>query len=354
MAQGDIKVQQENSGATFDEAVLLDSGQSVNNLPTADQKAALAGTSGTPSASNKYATAEGLATKMANPMTAANDIIIGGTSGSPARLAKGTDEKILKIKAGNLVYDVPVTILADGSAVFDLMSNSQVVIGAFYTYWLDDPTEIWPIVYVGRKNNVLERFAMFSDIPSKAAGSDINTGTDDAKFVTSKAIADSNVFRAEKAAQINGLTNKDTPVDADTAMIDDSAASNAKKKVTWANIKATLKAYFDTLYNDGKTVIGINEQTGETYTLALADAGKLVRGNRATAITITVPKNTTVDFPLNTVITIEQMAAGQITVAGATDVTVNAFNGRKTGGQYAAVQIVKVGTNTWTLYGGVA
>jgi hypothetical protein len=56
MAQGDIKVQQENSGATFDEAVLLDSGQSVSNLPTADQKAALAGTSGTPSASNKYVT----------------------------------------------------------------------------------------------------------------------------------------------------------------------------------------------------------------------------------------------------------------------------------------------------------
>jgi hypothetical protein len=57
MAQGDIKVQQENSGATFDETTLLDSGQPVANLPTADQKAALAGTSGTPSASNKYVTA---------------------------------------------------------------------------------------------------------------------------------------------------------------------------------------------------------------------------------------------------------------------------------------------------------
>lgn len=47
---------------------------------------------------------------------------------------------------------------------------------------------------------------------------------------------------------INGATAKTTPVDADTMAIIDSAASNALKKVTWANIKATLKTYFDTLY----------------------------------------------------------------------------------------------------------
>lgn len=49
-------------------------------------------------------------------------------------------------------------------------------------------------------------------------------------------------------AVINGLTGKTTPVDADTFAISDSAASNASKKVTWANIKATLKTYLDTLY----------------------------------------------------------------------------------------------------------
>ena len=93
--------------------------------------------------------------------------------------------------------------------------------------------------------------AFLSDIPSvpvKATGVEINTGTDDAKFATPKAIADSNVFRSEKAAQISGLTDKPIPVDADVVVIDDSAVANAKKKLTWANIKATLKTYFDTLY----------------------------------------------------------------------------------------------------------
>jgi hypothetical protein len=47
---------------------------------------------------------------------------------------------------------------------------------------------------------------------------------------------------------IHGATTKTTPVDADTMPLIDSAASNVLKKVTWANIKATLKTYFDTLY----------------------------------------------------------------------------------------------------------
>lgn len=49
-------------------------------------------------------------------------------------------------------------------------------------------------------------------------------------------------------AVIVGLTGKTTPVDGDSLPLSDSAASNASKKVTWANIKATLKTYLDTLY----------------------------------------------------------------------------------------------------------
>lgn len=49
-------------------------------------------------------------------------------------------------------------------------------------------------------------------------------------------------------SSIHGATAKTTPVDGDTMPLIDSAASNVLKKVTWANIKATLKSYFDTLY----------------------------------------------------------------------------------------------------------
>jgi len=49
-------------------------------------------------------------------------------------------------------------------------------------------------------------------------------------------------------ALINGATDKSTPVDADYIGLMDSAASNILKKLSWSNIKATLKTYFDGLY----------------------------------------------------------------------------------------------------------
>lgn len=62
-------------------------------------------------------------------------------------------------------------------------------------------------------------------------------------------------------ALINGATAKTTPVDADYFGLMDSAASNVLKKLSWANIKATLIATANTwsgvqLFNDGKLTLG--------------------------------------------------------------------------------------------------
>jgi hypothetical protein len=49
-------------------------------------------------------------------------------------------------------------------------------------------------------------------------------------------------------AAIHAASAKTTPADADETALVDSAASYGLKKVTWSNIKATLKGYFDGLY----------------------------------------------------------------------------------------------------------
>ena len=41
---------------------------------------------------------------MDNPMSAAGDLIVGGTSGAPARLAKGSNGQVLKIVSGSVVW----------------------------------------------------------------------------------------------------------------------------------------------------------------------------------------------------------------------------------------------------------
>lgn len=66
------------------------------------------------------------------------------------------------------------------------------------------------------------------------------------------------------------LTAKTTPIDADLVILGDSTdASEVAKKVTWANIKATLKTYLDTLY---APVLGADDNY-------VTDAEKVVIGN---------------------------------------------------------------------------
>ena len=67
---------------------------------------------------------------------------------------------------------------------------------------------------------------------------------------------------------VNGATEKTTPVDADMVGLMDSAASNILKKLSWANIKATLKTYFDTLYfgRNTSTLSGDFTTNSATYT----------------------------------------------------------------------------------------
>lgn len=50
------------------------------------------------------------------------------------------------------------------------------------------------------------------------------------------------------ASSIHGVSGKTPPIDADELGLVDSNASNALKVLTWANLKATLKTYNDTLY----------------------------------------------------------------------------------------------------------
>ena len=62
--------------------------------------------------------------------------------------------------------------------------------------------------------------------------------------ITAIDIAESNWI-----ANFHARTSKSTPVDNDEFPIADSAASNGLKKLTWVNLKATLKTYLDTIYS---------------------------------------------------------------------------------------------------------
>lgn len=98
-------------------------------------------------------------------------------------------------------------------------------------------------------------------------------------------------------------------------------------------------------------LLSINAQTGTTYTLVLGDAGSLVTLTNAGAITLTVPTNASVAFPVGTRVLLAQLGAGQVTVAGGGGVTVNADPGLKIAAQYGGAELIKLATDSWLLVG---
>lgn len=99
----------------------------------------------------------------------------------------------------------------------------------------------------------------------------------------------------------------------------------------------------------------VNAQTGTTYTLALGDAAEMVSLSNASAITLTVPPNSSVAFPTGTQIILYQAGAGQVTVAAGSGVTIRSQGSKlKLTGQYAVASLIKIGTNEWILAGNVA
>lgn len=154
---------------------------------------------------------------------------------------------------------------------------------------------------------------------------------------------------ATMGALIAGATAKTTPVDADMFGLMDSAASNVLKKLSWANIKATLKTYFDTLYAAfGMTV---NAQTGTSYAYVNGDAGKLVTHTNAGAIAGTLPQaGSSGNFAAGWWVDVQNRGAGTLTITPTTSTIDGATSLTFATGQGA--RIVSDGTNYFTQRGG--
>lgn len=98
--------------------------------------------------------------------------------------------------------------------------------------------------------------------------------------------------------------------------------------------------------------IPILSQTGTTYTIALTNKDCLTQFTNASAVTVTVPTNASVAFPIGAQVHIQQSGAGQVTVAAASGVTVNG-TGTKLRIQWSAATLLKTATNAWTLIGDI-
>ncbi len=103
------------------------------------------------------------------------------------------------------------------------------------------------------------------------------------------------------------------------------------------------------------SMIALNAQTGTTYTTVLADDGKLITCDNASAIALTIPPNSSVAYGIGTQINIMQLGAGQVTITAGAGVTLRSAGSKlKTNAQYAVATCCKIATDTWVVVGNLS
>lgn len=151
----------------------------------------------------------------------------------------------------------------------------------------------------------------------------------------------------------HAASSKSTPVDADEMPLVDSAASNVLKKLTWANMKATLKAYFDSLY---RTVQRVTFSNAAYVITATTDAVVSQIGTMSAPRTVTLPAANSVPAGTEIIVmdssgtvtstnTIVITRAGSDTINGATTDTISTAYGWR--------RLVSDGSSQWNIDAGI-
>ena len=93
-------------------------------------------------------------------------------------------------------------------------------------------------------------------------------------------------------------------------------------------------------------------QKTASYTLStLNHRDDLIEMGSSSALTLTIPLNSSIAYPVGTSFDVLQTGSGQVTIAGAAGVTVNATPGLKLRTQWSSATVFKRAENTWVVYG---
>lgn len=156
------------------------------------------------------------------------------------------------------------------------------------------------------------------------------------------------IARAKAAAVADAINNGTTDVAPSQNSVFDALAG--KSDTGHGHAISDVTGLQTELDGKAAAAMTINTQT-DSYTLVLGDATKYIRMNKATAVNLTVPANSSVAFLVGTQIPFRQVGAGQVTVVAGGGVTINTAETLKLRTQGSTGSLIKVATDEWDLAG---
>ncbi len=285
--------------------------------------------------------AQGAAENYADSLV--GDVTVDGTTGNTvaARIASAeayTDSQIDSHVAITTnvhgIADTSKIVLKDAQATtLDgslTVSGNLVVEGTTTTVSAQDLVVSDPLIYIGEGNT--------ANLVDLGIVSSFNNGT----YQHSGIARDSS---DNKWKFFKGVTDEPTTtINFAQGSLDDLAVNN----VTVAGV----------VFTDGtQSKEGVPSRTPiiqktASYTLsALTERDSLIEVSSSSGTTVTIPAESSVNYPVGTSIDILQTSTGQVTIAGAAGVTVNATPGLKLRTQWSSATLLKRAADTWVVYG---
>jgi hypothetical protein len=181
-------------------------------------------------------------------------------------------------------------------------------------------------------------------LTSPVISSIVNTGT-----LTLPTSTDTLVGRSTT----DTLTNKTltSPVINTPDIILSTSSSTTDARIFWDSTNKKIKVGNGSISLDFVSSNIIQNQQIASYTLVLTDKDKMVEMSVGSANTLTVPPESSVNFPVGSQITILQTNTGQTTIVAGSGVTVNATPGLKLRARWSSVVLVKRASDTWVALG---
>ena len=229
-------------------------------------------------------------------------------------------------------------------------------------------------------NTLTEQFDIDSTVATKQYADDA-VGTHNSDTTSVHGIADTSLLAlksevAAVTASSLGLGNVDNTSDANkpVSTATETAIATAKAEAI-AEVTAVIDSAPTALntLNELAAALGDDENFAATvttnlglkvdsltpivqktasYTLSsLTERDDLIEMGSSSALTLTIPTNATIAYPVGTSIDVLQTGTGQVTIAGASGVTVNATPGLKLRTQWSSATLFKRAENTWVVYG---
>ena len=255
------------------------------------------------------------------------DAVSGATVDQSALAGAGIDWNLV-----SEAFDIDETVIATRLYAAGLVSTHQ-----------EDTTNVHGIA----DTSLLATTADVAAVTKTSLGlGSVDNTADTAKPVSTSQASAIATAKAEAIAdatsQVNALL---TGAPAALNTLDELAAALGDDANFAASVTTSLGLKVDSL-------TPISQKTA-SYTLSsLTERDDLIEMGSATGVTLTIPTDATLDFPIGTSIDILQTGAGQVTIAPVSGtVTVNATPGLKLRTTWSSCTLFKRAANTWVVYG---